>query len=215
MSHGPVSNPSPQKFVEAKAQPVRREQMQEQINQFTGKLDQLQRRENEQSRSSEKKPEKQLRNKGEYTLQSSLARSVKQKPRDEQDAKSENGFGGVMVAILGGKAKVPVAQSAPAEPPPAHLDRIAAAIAELSGKNVDLRFQLNLPFGSARVDSALIGRDQLGRLTIHLGSNAVLPPDAMAKMASELARRLKGRKLRVGDVGFVESEKLVQQKLPR
>jgi hypothetical protein len=214
MAQDPVLTPKTHNFAPATIRQSRPEQPQEQINRFAGKLEQLQRRDSQESREANKKPEKQNRDKPGINPPPGLPHKTGKALVDEREARSENGIGGPMVTILGARAKPAVMQSAPAEPPPAHLDRIAAAIAELSGKDIDMRFQLNLPFGTARIDNALIGRDTMGRLTVQLACNSVLPAETMAKMSNELARRLRERKLRVGDVGFAESDQPVQQKQP-
>jgi hypothetical protein len=212
MTQDSVFTPKPSNFAPATVRHTRTEQPQEQINRFSGKLEQLQRRDSQQSREANKKPEKQNRDKPGINPPPAFPQKLGKTLVDEREARSESGISGPMMAILGARAKPAVVQSAPAEPPPAHLDRIAAAIAELSGKDIDMRFQLNLPFGTAQIDTALVGRDAMGRLTIQLACNSALPPETMAKMSSELARRLRERKLRVGDIGFGGSDQPVQQK---
>ncbi len=215
MAQDPVSTSKTINLAPSTIRYARAEQPQEQINRFAGKMEQLQRRDGQQPRETNKKPEKQNREKSGINPPLGFERKLGKASVDEREARSDSGVNGPIISTIAALGKSAVIKSAPPEPPPPHLDRIAAAIAELSGKDVDMRFQLNLPFGTAKIDNALIGRDAMGRLTVQLACNTVLPPETMAKMANELSRRLRERKLRVGDIGFAESGQPVQQKQSR
>lgn len=212
MPQNPIAPPPPRISSPARSNYVRQEHPQDQINRFSGKLEQLQKRDSQKPDEKEAKAEKKPRNPNEPASQLTIMRKLGKNAADEREAKYEAGFAMQSNMVLAAEAKPALVKAAPAEPPPEHLDRIAAAIAELSGKDIDMRFQLNLPFGAGQVDTALIGRDAMGRLTVQLASNAVLPPEVMTKMSNELARRLRERKLRIGDVGFLENDQPVQPK---
>ncbi len=92
-----------------------------------------------------------------------------------------------------------------AEVPPAHLEKIAAAIAELTTKGADAQFQLNLPMGSTMIEGAILGRDASGRIMVQLLSPSILPPQLASQLSADLARRLQDKKLKLGGVTFSKS----------
>ncbi len=216
MAREPISSQHSPIFNLQRSATPRREQPQEQVNRFSGKMEQLQRRDNEQQKEPKKANEKDKKKGDTNPLPNGSLRQVLKEKVDERDAKNEGSLGQQFITTLTRADKaMATAPSAPPEAPPAHLDRIAAAIAELSGKDVDLRFQLSLPMGNTQIEGALIGRDVMGRLSIQLTTNAVLPPEQMAKMSAELARRLREKKLRIGDIGFATHEAKVEKKAER
>jgi hypothetical protein len=89
-----------------------------------------------------------------------------------------------------------------AEVPPAHLEKMAAAIAELVTKGTDAQFTLNLPMGSAMIEGAILGRDASGRIMVQLLSPSILPPHLASQLSADLARRLQDKKLKLGGVAF-------------
>ena len=207
--HSPIYTPQ-------RAITPRREQPQEQVNRFSGKMEQLQRRETEQQKEPNKANGKDKKKGDANVLPNGILRQALKEKVDERDAKNDGGIGQQFMTTLTPVNKaMAAAPTAPPEAPPAHLDRIAAAIAELSGKDVDVHFQLSLPMGNTQIESALIGRDAMGRLSVQLTANAVLPPEQMAKMSAELSRRLRDKKLRIGDIGFSKHEAPVQSKPER
>lgn len=211
MPREPISSQHSPAFTPQRSITPRREQPQEQVNRFSGKMEQLQRRDNEQQKDPKKATEKDKKKDNNPLPNGSLRQVLKEKV-DERDAKNEGSLGQQFITTLTRADKaMAAAPSAPPEAPPAHLDRIAAAIAELSGKNVDMRFQLSLPMGNSQIEGALIGRDAMGRLSIQLTASAVLPPEQMAKMSAELARRLREKKLRIGDIGFSTHKALMEK----
>jgi hypothetical protein len=94
------------------------------------------------------------------------------------------------------------AKASQAEVPPAHLEKIAAAIAELTAKGADAQYQLNLPMGPAHIEGAILGRDAGGRIMIQLLSPSVLPPQLASQLAADLTRRLQDKKLKLGEIAF-------------
>ncbi len=92
--------------------------------------------------------------------------------------------------------------SAAAEVPPAHLERMAAAIQELSANGANAEFQINLPLGPTQVETVILGRDAQGRIAVQLMLGAFVPPAVMNQLAGSLAHRLRQRDVRVGDVKF-------------
>jgi hypothetical protein len=101
-------------------------------------------------------------------------------------------------------AVAPAAPAAPAMPneiAQAHIDRMAAAIAEAVSKpGHDV---LTLDFGNelALVKSAIVARDAAGMITITMVTpNAAMQPNAWAALRSQLADRLDKRKLNVKSI---------------
>jgi hypothetical protein len=107
-------------------------------------------------------------------------------------------------AIRGAKQSF-VAKTSPADVPPPHLEKIAAAIAELSAKGVEAHYQLSLPMGPTMIDGAILARDASGRMMIQLLCPAILPPLQAKQLAADLARRLLDKKMRLGEIAFSKS----------
>lgn len=82
----------------------------------------------------------------------------------------------------------------------AQLDRIAAAIAEVS-KSAQPEVHLALPLGSYRVEGAVLGHDLAGQVNVLLIPSAAVPPAVAAQWSEQLHERLLRREVRVGRVG--------------
>ncbi|NLS25168.1 hypothetical protein S2M10_01310 [Sphingomonas sp. S2M10] len=82
----------------------------------------------------------------------------------------------------------------------AQLDRIAAAIAEVS-KTAQPEVHLSLPLGSYKVEGAVLGRDLAGQVNVLLLPSAAVPPAVAAQWSEQLHERLLRREVRVGKVG--------------
>ena len=74
---------------------------------------------------------------------------------------------------------------------PAHIEKMAAAIQELSAKGVDTRFTLELPLGNMNIQSAVLGRDASGQIAIQLQADGLMPPAMLSRLSAELAQRLR------------------------
>lgn len=81
----------------------------------------------------------------------------------------------------------------------AQLDRIAAAIAEVS-KTARPEVHLSLPLGSYKVEGAVLGQDLAGRLNVLLVPSSAVPPAVSAQWSEQLHERLLRREVRVGKV---------------
>lgn len=90
----------------------------------------------------------------------------------------------------------------------AHLDRIAAAIAEIA-KTSEPMVQLSLPLGNYRIDGAILGRDAVGNVTILLIAGSAVPPTVAAQWSEQLNERLLRRDVRVGKINVQAMEKRV------
>jgi hypothetical protein len=82
----------------------------------------------------------------------------------------------------------------------AQLDRIAAAIAEVS-KTAQPEVHLSLPLGSYKVEGAVLGHDLAGQVNVLLIPSAAVPPAVAAQWSEQLHERLLRREVRVGKVG--------------
>jgi hypothetical protein len=103
--------------------------------------------------------------------------------------------------IRGAKLSFAPVNSLP-EYPAAHLEKIAAAIQELSGKGVNAEFTLNLPLGPTHAQSVILGRDVQGRIMLQIISATRLPDHIMTGLSADLSKRLQKKLLRVGEVRF-------------
>jgi hypothetical protein len=79
----------------------------------------------------------------------------------------------------------------------AHLDRIAAAIAEFAANGAEPEVHLALPPGS-KVEGAVLGRDLAGQINVLLIPTIAVPPAIAAQWTEQLQERLVRRELRVG-----------------
>jgi hypothetical protein len=84
----------------------------------------------------------------------------------------------------------------------AHIERIAAAIAEVAAGGAKADFHLTLPVGPTRIDGAVIGRDALGQLHIVLTTASAIAPATAAQLQSQLTERLLRREIRVAKMGL-------------
>lgn len=83
----------------------------------------------------------------------------------------------------------------------AHLDRIAAAIAEVAKSGAEPQVQLSLPLGAYRIEGAVLGRDLAGQINVLLIPTGAVPPAMAAQWSEQLNERLLRRDIRVGRVG--------------
>lgn len=81
----------------------------------------------------------------------------------------------------------------------AHLDRIAAAIAEFA-KGAEPEVHLSLPSDSYKVEGAILGRDASGQINVTLLPGNAVPPAVAAQWTEQLNERLLRREQRVGRV---------------
>lgn len=83
----------------------------------------------------------------------------------------------------------------------AHLDRIAAAIAEVAKGGAEPQVQLSLPLGAYRIEGAVLGRDLAGQINVLLIPATAVSPAMAAQWSEQLNERLLRREVRVGRVG--------------
>jgi len=83
----------------------------------------------------------------------------------------------------------------------AHLDRIAAAIAEVAKGGAEPQVQLSLPLGAYRIEGAVLGRDLAGQINVMLIPATAVPTAMAAQWSEQLNERLLRREVRVGKVG--------------
>ncbi len=88
----------------------------------------------------------------------------------------------------------------------AHLERIAAAIAELRPGEGDPGLHVTLPPGPLAIDGALIARGANGALTIVLTSAEAIAPAVGAQLQGQLADRLAKRNIRVGRIALERAD---------
>jgi hypothetical protein len=79
----------------------------------------------------------------------------------------------------------------------AHIERIAAAIAEVTTSGGKAEIHLQLPPGSTKIDGAVLGRNDAGQMHIVLTTAAAITPATAAQMQSQLTERLLRRDIRV------------------
>ncbi len=84
----------------------------------------------------------------------------------------------------------------------AHVERIAAAIAEVTANGATADVHLALPKGATPVDGAIIGRDTTGALHITLTSPNEINAAQAAQLQASLHDRLRQRDLRIGNLNF-------------
>jgi hypothetical protein len=82
----------------------------------------------------------------------------------------------------------------------AHIERIAAAIAEVTAQGASADVHLTLPKGATAIDGAIIGRNEAGALHIMLTSANAIAPAQAAMLQASLHDRLRQRDVRVGKV---------------
>lgn len=84
----------------------------------------------------------------------------------------------------------------------AHIERIAAAIAEVNAGGASADVHISLPKGATHVDGAIIGRNEAGALHIMLTSPNAIAPAQAAMLQASLHDRLRQREVRVGKVSI-------------
>ena len=84
----------------------------------------------------------------------------------------------------------------------AHIERIAAAIAEVTAGGAKADVHLTLPSGSTRIDGAVIGRDAMGQIHIVLTTASAIAPATAAQLQNQLTERLLRRDIRVAKIGL-------------
>ncbi len=90
------------------------------------------------------------------------------------------------------------APAAPADPAiAAHIERIAAAIAEVASGGAHAEVHIQLPPGATRIDGAVIGRNESGGLHIVLTTASAITPASAAQLQADLNERLVRREIRV------------------
>ena len=123
------------------------------------------------------------------------------------------GFGGGEDQPAGALLTTPVTYAATAIAPTAatastdaafaaHIERIAAAIAEVAAGGAKADVHLTLPTGATRIDGAVIGRDAMGQLHIVLTTASAIAPATAAQLQSQLTERLLRRDIRVSKMGL-------------
>lgn len=125
--------------------------------------------------------------------------AIRKKLADDQPV------GLLMTLATGYAAAAPEATPATASTDPvfaAHIERIAAAIAEVAASGAKSEIHLQLPPGATRVDGAVIGRDAMGALHIVLTTASDIPPANAAQLQSQLTERLLRREIRVAKLGL-------------
>jgi hypothetical protein len=83
----------------------------------------------------------------------------------------------------------------------AHIERIAAAIAEIASDGAQAETHLQLPPGATRIDGAVLGRNAAGQMHIVLTTAAAIAPATAAQMQSQLTERLLRRDIKVAKIG--------------
>jgi hypothetical protein len=100
-------------------------------------------------------------------------------------------------------AMAPTSATAPTDAAfAAHLERIAAAIAEMAAGGAKADVHLTLPAGPTRIDGAVIGRDAMGQLHIVLTTGSAIAPASAAQLQSQLTERLLRRDVRVAKMAL-------------
>ncbi len=84
----------------------------------------------------------------------------------------------------------------------AHIERIAAAIAEVAANGAKADVHLTLPAGPTRIDGAVIGRDAMGHIHIVLTTASAIAPATAAQLQSQLTERLLRREIRVAKMAL-------------
>jgi hypothetical protein len=113
---------------------------------------------------------------------------------------------GALMTVASGYAVLgqpPTAATAPTDAAfAAHIERIAAAIAEIaaSGANADIHVQL--PPGATGINGAVLGRTDMGQIHIMLTTAAAIPPATAAQLQSQLSARLLRRDVKVAKIGL-------------
>jgi hypothetical protein len=89
----------------------------------------------------------------------------------------------------------------------AHIERIAAAIAEVAAGGAKADVHLTLPAGPTRIDGAVIGRDAMGQLHIILTTASAIAPATAAQLQNQLTERLLRREIRIARMALQRSNR--------
>jgi hypothetical protein len=126
---------------------------------------------------------------------------LKDKNQDDQ----VSGMSAFATGTLNGVAAVqapPSAGTLPDAQMAAHIERIAAAIAEVTAQGASADVHLTLPKGATAIDGAIIGRNEAGALNIMLTSTNAIAPTQAAMLQASLHDRLRQRDVRVSKVSI-------------
>lgn len=98
----------------------------------------------------------------------------------------------------------------------ATLQKMAAAIAEVTKTGVDAKMTIQFGQLNGVADGAVLGRDARGALTVHLiGAAPHITPANAQLLRDDLMQRLLKRKLNVSTVDFLEPETLTDDAVNR
>jgi hypothetical protein len=98
----------------------------------------------------------------------------------------------------------------------ATLQKMAAAIAEIGKTGVDAKMTIQFGQFNGIADSAILGRDLRGALTIHLiGAPPHMTPANAQQLRDDLMHRLLKRKVNVSTVDFLEPQAITDYAVNR
>jgi hypothetical protein len=113
---------------------------------------------------------------------------------------------GALMTVASGYAAINAAPTATASSNDAafaaHLERIAAAIAELAASGVNADVHVQLPPGATGINGAVLGRNSLGQIHVVLTTAAAIPPTTAAQLQSQLSERLLRRDIKIAKIGI-------------
>lgn len=92
----------------------------------------------------------------------------------------------------------------------AHIERIAAAIAEITTSGGSTEIHLQLPPGTTRIDGAVVGRNDAGQMHIVLTTAAAIAPTTAAQMQSQLTEWLLRRDIRATKISVQRVKGMAQ-----
>lgn len=139
------------------------------------------------------------------TFQEALVKTERKfaKLDDKVSDEQVSGMSAFAAATLIGTPVVQAPSSVAPDPQmAAHIERIAAAIAEMTTGGAKADVQLTLPKGATGIDGAIIGRNEAGALHILLTSPNEIAPAQAALLQTSLHDRLRQRDVRVGRVAL-------------
>lgn len=113
--------------------------------------------------------------------------------------------GAPMTVASGYATVVPTSTAATAPTDPAfaaHIERIAAAIAEIAAAGANADVHIQLPPGATGITGAVLGRNEMGQIHIVLTTAAAIPPATAAQLQSQLSERLLRRDVKVAKIGL-------------
>jgi hypothetical protein len=143
-------------------------------------------------------------------FEDSLLKTARKLNKLDEKTSDDQGFGlsAFSATNLVGVAVVQApASTGPDAQMAAHLERIAAAIAEVTAGGAKAEVQLMLPKGATGIDSAIIGRNDAGALHIMLTSPNAIAPAQAAMLQASLHDRLRQRDVRVSKVSLQKVER--------